>query len=318
MTTMQSEYVRMRSSKPLITFLVAISLLFYSFSTDMLLPMSLSGDSTTSRASSPPPLPLSFQGSGVVIFYHIPKTGGTTIRENFVHAGHNITVRRVMHRQQMETAAKNIEEILHGRMQKIWIMELHGTVPGLPVLHEQMQKWRELATQNQVPFFAFTLLREPVSFSVSYFSHFRAPKCRFAWCERDLYNLTEENLVLSTVPNQQCQILMRGQIENKKRIPSLPDVSEKECREELVSYLQMDWDWVGTTEDLQRETLPILSELLLHNATVAETMRVFNLHKKGGLSPERLDTRTIAALQSNSRLDMELYETYRRGNGQLR
>ena len=112
------------------------------------------------------------------------------------------------------------------------------------------------------PFFAFTLVRDPIPHAISYFKMFHVD-CRDAWCEQNQFNATQDGLLMSIVPNRQCFML--------KHISSIAGmhpsfyrdctVSDDDCRE-LYRIMTHSLDWIGTTESLSQETIPLLSYML--------------------------------------------------------
>ena len=191
---------------------------------------------------------LSESGAGVILFYHVAKTGGSSIRRIFETlsrdsaqlliyrhyknnirgsgrakasdaAGHSC-VPQVTHHQR-KPVLDDLDEFIKGhiqrnekeqppRPQQTLFVEVHGGSPGLEGLVPHIQVWRKLSWLHRKLFFAFTLVREPLQFAMSYFKYFHF-KCRFRWCELDQYKrISEENLLLSTrkkVGNQQCFLL---------------------------------------------------------------------------------------------------------------
>lgn len=152
--------------------------------------------------------------------------------------------------------------------------------------------------------FTFTLVREPLSFALSFFNMFHAPKNRYSWNPFDLYEPTEANLRKSLIPNRQCLILaLAGDGTHKNTIPSSNDCYA------VKSMLINDLDWVGTTEHMQEETLPLLTHLLLHNASTGKSMPYFRptVEPRRSLSLKNLSLATKEYILEHSGMDIELY-----------
>jgi len=321
--------------------------------------------STLSSTSSLGKFP-SFHHGGVILFYHLPRTGGTTIREYFrqqqryasssssssslnsttleAQVRHNIQYLRVSIPRDWVTAEARIEAVLTRRQlqqsaqsppqqdqrEEIVFVELHGRIPGLPYWHDRIQQWRQLSLQHNVPLFTFTVVREPIAFSLSYFVHFHGKDCIWNWCERILYNdkyTWEENLLNSVVSNHQCQVLLLGQMENKKHAPPRRNVTEEECRRDVLYYLRTDWDWVGSTDELDTTTLPLLHQLLQPpppqhikqgtNGVNSDNKMHMIWNNHTHTKYKTLDHQTRTSILKRSQFDHDLYKMVHGGKGRL-
>ena len=193
----------------------------------------------------------------------------------------------------------------------VLFLELHGTIPGLRKMHGPLAKMRALSDSSNVPFFTFTLVREPISYLVSYFIMFHHPECHFKWCGQT-YNLTEENLVKSAIPNRQCLTYSRGQQEIKALGP---DGNKMVDYWEVRDRLWTDWDWVGLTEELNSTTLPMLSHMLHYNTTAAVGMKSYKSDAtadKMRLRTDNLSPKTLAYLRNITLYDAQLFKSVQR------
>jgi hypothetical protein len=257
---------------------------------------------------------------GVVLFYHVFKTGGSTIRWNYRRLQQQVDFVRVQSKEQYDNVAVMIDQRLsHNQtFHKPLFVEIHveapdASFPTLLDMRPQLLQWNKLARQNNVPMFSFTLVREPLSFAVSFFNMFHAPKNRYSWNPFELLEPTEENLRLSLVQNRQCYILgIRGDgILLRGGSGSIP--KPEHCRQ--VKYmLENDLDWVGTTERMQTETLPLLTHLLLGNSSVGTSMGAFrpSVEPRRALSMTNLTEETKRYIIEHSRLDQDIYEAVQR------
>lgn len=259
-------------------------------------------------------IPPSFNQTGVILFHHLAKTGGTTIRNNF-KALDNIQFARVMNREQFADLSSEIEAILVGNLTKILFIEMHGgernsVLPGLVELHPKMLKWRSLARANNVPLFAFTLLREPISLHVSAFLYFHLKRCGAPWCSTNRFTPREDYIVASAAPNRQCAHLARGQ-RHEDAWRKSSNVTADECQT-VIDLLRQDFDWVGTTETLTETTLPMLFEML-NRKQLAREAKSSNINRSRvsvKLKAYNLTHVTRQALEDISMLDMKLYAAF--------
>jgi len=233
-------------------------------------------------------------GGGLVVFYHVAKTGGSTIRSLFQKVSQEkpsqFSYRRISSpfRDELEDST-NIDSSdgemclppgiypqwptkVHGQFQRLLsnnfneeskekttLLEIHGGSPGLRELLPLIKEWREMSKSNNKPFFAFTTIREPVSYAKSYFKQFHL-NCEHDWCEQDKYeDATEENLLMSTQLNRQCFLLNHASsvAGMKKRFYEKCKVTEDDCKD-ILKAMEDNLDWIGTTERLSKDTIPLL------------------------------------------------------------
>jgi len=253
-------------------------------------------------------LPL-FDNGGVIFFLHIPKTGGTTIRRNLenltrIHYvfGRNYSV-------YWDEAPKVEEAILHGTQNNtILFYEIHAKdAPSFYRLRKRLHRWRETANRNKVPIFFFSLVRDPLAFSFSHFSFFHVQERNpsFERC-----NATEENFRRLSLWNPQCQFLFKGEASLRAQEPKNVVIQADECHDIQTNMWSL-MDWVGTTERLSNETLPLLGHLL----DLPSDFRFdrFKVTKESGVSfgRDNVTNATIDLILEMSALDTMLYNSVR-------
>jgi hypothetical protein len=282
------------------------------------------------------PLPKMQPNGGFILFLHVPKTGGTTIRDALMTQQQqqqlNVQYHFVSGRKLFEEAHRKAIRYLSvqtNRNRRTFILEIHGRdSPPLLELVEMIQTYRTMAQKNQIPMWTFSILREPLSFAVSYFNFFhvqRGPNPYFRQVEP-----TELNLLNLSLYNPQCHFLARGELSlrqqrditittTNKKGTMMP--SAEECQSVQFALLNT-MDWVGITEHLSEQTLALLRHVLSlvvvvvgggeggGNSSVSfPTRRVSSRAKNESLALLDLSPSTIGTLQEMSRLDQELYDT---------
>jgi len=252
---------------------------------------------------------------GLVFFLHVPKTGGTTIRQNLRNVERIKYIFANNYSTYYDTAPLVEDAILHGGRENRTILfyEIHATTaPSFYRLRARLKRWRETAAHTQVPVFFFTLLREPMSYSFSHFNFFHLQKRNpsFERC-----NATEEEFLRKSLRSPQCQFLfggessMRGQKRNGTHADSKKYVVQPEECQSIRDLMFDLFDWVGTTELLSTETLPILSKLLNVSTISWKNYRV-SKNKKDYVSfgRENVTASAIQTIIEMSKLDTKLYK----------
>jgi Sulfotransferase family len=122
-------------------------------------------------ATEPRDLPVRNDKGVIVFFLHIPKTGGTSIRRIFRRYGKVYFAwgRKAYDRTVREFSDK-LDRWVDG---DLVFFELHG---GDALSYKEfavtLREWRRKAHEKGIPFFAFTVVREPVSFAISSFAYY--------------------------------------------------------------------------------------------------------------------------------------------------
>lgn len=201
----------------------------------------------------------------------------------------------------------------HGQIK---VLEVHArNNPTIIELCQQLHEWRALAKQNDVPFFAFTILRDPLSFATSYFNYYhgkRWEKRRFEFLPA--VNMTEDNFLRTMHFNPQCLFLTRSEQSYQKNFPQKrQNLTKRDC-DAAYHCLQSNMDWIGTTGRLRNETIPLLNHLIdlpyrLANRTDRDCKNVKDengSHKFYSL--QNASTAAFEYLETMTEWDREVYE----------
>lgn len=215
---------------------------------------------------------------------------------------------------------------------KVIFFEVHAsTAPSFYKLRQRLARWRQVAKRNQVPVFFFTVLRDPIAFAISHFNYFHVDVRNPTF---EHVNATEENFLRLTLHNPQCQFLfkgepsMRNQLKTEKETIANSDdrgdskspnsvnasivITKGECAKVQDQMLEL-FDWIGTTETLSNETLPLLAEILGRTVKFSKH-RVSEQIKKVPVDLWGVENMTDFGrqiIQERSQLDLQLYHRIR-------
>ena len=193
--------------------------------------------------------------------------------------------------------------------QRVSFVEIHGGSPGLEGLVPYIQAWRRLGQNHNKTFFAFTLVREPLAFALSYFKFFHA-ECSLRWCEHVQYKeYSPTNLLLSARAhaNQQCFLL-----KHLSSIDGMHPSFYKKCRvtkadcNGIYDIMKRNLDWIGTTERMSNDTIPLLLRIVRFSGKPIDVQRKYNEDEHRLESP--LNKSEKSELRSLSKYDQAIYD----------
>lgn len=205
-------------------------------------------------------LPVRNENGIIIYFFHIPTSGGSTCNVPFLKRWKKSMM--VWGNSKHLQYSREIDHTLDNWQKGDTVFYEHfaGKTPSFLAVRTQLQSWRAKAKALNVPFFAFSMYREPLSFALSYFNYYHSNTdkgTRFEFFPHP----TEEDFLKVTMKSPQCLFLARTEMSYRTKNKELrDDFTETECETAYQAFLE-DMDWVGTTESMVDETFPLLQHV---------------------------------------------------------
>ena len=198
---------------------------------------------------------------------------------------------------------RSVDNALRDWKNESHCFELHGAgAPSFHALATKFMEWKKTCRHLGIPFFAFTVLREPQSFALSYFNFFHGGHHR----KYKYYASANQTTFLRhTLSNPQCLFLARSDMQY---LPQYQNDSQnftwKECLEAYDDLMAL-MDWVGITSNLSNETIPILSTVL--GKTLDVGYHINQSHKRNFVVSQ-LDDAGKQVIANRTLFDRRIYE----------
>jgi hypothetical protein len=266
------------------------------------------------RKTSTKLLPLPNENGIILFYYHIPKTGGTSQMAPFVQHP-DWRYRMVYGDAKRKRYSKEmydwIENWVPGNTTKVYYEYHAGTAAPYmdPQIRQDLLVWRAMAKVRNIPFFAFTVVREPLSMAVSHFNFYYAGKNydrRYYWRP----NATEADFLELSVPNPQCLFAVKGEVayyEAYREQHGAGVYSTRQQCEDVYQAFRNDFDWIGTTHALSLETFKILEQL----GGVRYCTEIRNQSKERIVKAD-LSAKALATIGNITAYDQSIYDRIRR------
>lgn len=257
----------------------------------------------------PPPKLPDMTNGGVMVYFHLYKTGGSSITELMLETKADLEEDLTeyeeesiyFYNQREELTGDDIlESVEIAKNKKMAVFyNFHVEFPSTmyPTLVEAapiFNAWREYSESQGIPFFLATVVREPLGHSLSFFNFFHVAVDQelSEWSPfiGDLQP-TEENFLKTYVPNRMCHLMYddaHGILEAPDfalREGLLEDIHEFMDEEEYnrrnePSHCDVDvvrnilfggtFDYVGVTDRISKHILPMFMKIVFGDENLAD------------------------------------------------
>ena len=254
----------------------------------------------------PPPNMPDMTNGGVLVYFHLYKTGGSSITELILETKGDIEEDLTEYDEENLVFENNREDLTGHQIVSSVALAMEKKIPVFYNFHVEfpatmyptlveaapvLNGWREYAESQGVPFFLATVLREPLGHALSFFNFFHVVADGQDWTPfTGELEPTEENFLKTYVPNRLCHLMY----DDAHGILEAPEFALREgVLEELDYFMDHDeinrrnepsncdidvvrnilfggtFDYVGVTERLSTHILPMFMKIMLGDPTLA-------------------------------------------------
>jgi len=259
------------------------------------------------KSELPPPVIPDFSNGGILVYFHLYKTGGSSVTEHIIETKEEQDEKLLFEDESKFVFINNREDMtgedildsltVVKEQGKTVFYNFHVEFPATmyPTLVEAapvLDGWREAAKAEGVPFFLATVLREPLAHALSFFNFFHVVSYEQVWSPfTGELEPTEENFLKTYVPNRMCHLmyddahgileapdfaLREGLLENIEHFMDEDELNRRNepshCDIEVVRKLLFGgtFDYVGVTERTSTHTLPLFTKIVFGDHNLAK------------------------------------------------
>merc|ERR1740129_1086130 len=184
-------------------------------------------------------------------------------------------------------------------------------------LRKTLKTWREKSIASNINFFAFTMVRNPISLIISRFNDHCLKRRSRCILKNEIIKskkkLVQSFMGMNWVNIQTRYYLFGGKesnafwetndVDEKAKLPT------KSQSDELFEEIKLYLDWVGTTECMSNDTLPKLEAFLPSSFDASHTpKKKIGIQTNDIVTKNMLNAKKINRLHNITYLDFTLYQ----------